>query len=324
MGSLYRGSVEVMSAPRTIAITGAGGFVMRGVTEAMLAHGWHVIAVDRAFASDLREAWANENVLFIETDASQLPPLENVDTLIMGAAITASPDEIGLTEEDHYRANVNPVLHGLEWARKHKVRRVIAVSSSAVYAHTDGEIFESHPPTPEGLYAVAKASIEYLFNTLHSEHGRDCVVVRLSNIYGEGERTSRTRPRISLVGQLIEQVITTGKMQPLDEPARDWTLASDVGKALIALIEEQRLPHALYNVASGQRATTQEIAEMIQRVLPDVTLNQLVVASRPLTRRGWLSNQRLHEDTGFGEWTPLQEGLRRAVYAAQQNLERVP
>ena len=311
------------SQERTVAITGAGGFVMRGVIEAMLAYGWHIVAIDRAFSQAVRDAWATTNVQFIETDAHQLPSLGGVDTLIMGAAITASPDEVHLSEEDHYRANVNPSLHGLEWARKHRVRRVIAVSSSAVYTANEGEVFETNPPTPEGLYAVAKASIEWLFTTLHAEHGRDCAVIRLSNIYGEGEVASVTRPRISLIGQLIEQAITTGTIQPLDEPARDWTLASDVGKALIALIEQDELSHALYNVASGQHVTTQEIALMIQQVLPELTLNQLVVGSRPLTRRGWLSNQRLQHDTDFADWTTMQEGLRRAVTVAQQNLERV-
>lgn len=297
-----------------IIVTGAGGFVMRNAIATFLAQGHHVIALDRAFDPELLAAWSAypQQLQWIETDIRQLPDL-NGDAIILGAAITASPEESGLTPEAHYRANLLPTLHALEWAQSVGVKRVIAVSSSAVYSTTDGAVSEAQPPTPQGLYAAAKSAIEALISTLHAEHNRDACVIRLSNIYGLDENPRPTRPRVSLVARLVEQALSEGMMRPPNEPARDWTFAPDVGSALLALLQTEGLPHALYNVAAEQRLTPQEIAETIQQHVPDA---QIQTSSDPiptLTRRGYLSSEQLRRDTGFSAWTPFNDGVAQVV-----------
>lgn len=297
-----------------IIVTGAGGFVMRNVIATFLSHGHQVIALDRAFDQELLAAWAAypQQVQWIETDTRQLPDL-NGDAIILGAAITASPEESGLTPEAHYLANLLPTLHALEWAQAVGVKRVIAVSSSAVYSATDDAVSEAQPPTPQGLYAAAKSAIEALIATLHAEHNQDACVIRLSNIYGLNEISRSTRPRVSLVARLVEQALSEGTMRPPNEPARDWTFAPDVGSALLALLQTERFPQALYNIAAEQRFTPQEIAETIRQLVPDAAVQPAEAPPLTLTRRGYLSSQRLRQDTGFSAWTPFSDGVAQIV-----------
>jgi nucleoside-diphosphate-sugar epimerase len=298
---------------RTVLVTGAGGFVLRSVVDVLTAAGWRVLALDRRFAPALRARWAASSVELIEADAAALPAYAGVDALILGAAITAAPEEVGLTPDAYFEQEMGLFLHGLSWARAQGVRRVIALSSAAVYAQADGPIDEDHPTRPLGMYAVVKASVEALCHTLKTLHGRDCAAVRLSSVYGPDESASASRPRISLIGQMIHDALTTGRIHPVDEPARDWTLASDIGHALMALIDAPALPHAIYNLASQERATPLEIARLLQGLRPEVSIADPVPSAAPPTRRGWLSHQRLADDTGFRRWTPLAEGLRLAL-----------
>lgn len=297
-----------------LIISGAGGFVMRNAITTFLARGHHVVALDRTFDAELLAFWAAypHQLQWIETDTRQLPDVTG-DAIILGAAITASPEESGLTPEAHYRANLLPTLHALEWAQSVGVKRVIAVSSSAVYSATDGAVSEAQPPTPQGLYAAAKSAIEALISTLHAEHNRDACVIRLSNIYGLDENPRPTRPRVSLVARLVEQALSDGTMRTPNEPARDWTFAPDVGSALLALLQTERFPHAVYNVAAEQRFTPQEIAETIQQLVPEAAIQPREEPPLALSRRGYLSSEQLRRDTAFSSWTPFHDGVAQIV-----------
>lgn len=297
-----------------VLVTGAGGFVCRSIVEALLSAGHAVVAVDRTFDHDLWQRW-QESVTLIEADAAALPPVP-ADALVHGAAVTASPEDRNETPEANFRANIEPLLAALDWARDHHVKRSVFISSSAVYAETPpGPVTEDWPVTPDGLYASAKAAMEALVSALRRRYARDVLVIRLSSVYGPGEHTRATRPRISQVAHALHEALTTGCIT-VDRPdtARDWTFAPDIGRAVQGLLTAPALNYPLYHVASQQILTDLEIAQHIQAMLPDTAL---VIAAEPttpaLTRRGWLSNDRLRREIGFDRWTPFREGLAQMI-----------
>lgn len=306
-----------MSQPKRVLVTGAGGFVCRHIIQAVLDNGMNVIAVDRSFDTNLHRHWTTNyagRIQILEFDLNALPSLP-VDFVVHGAAITASAKEMGVSAEDHLRANLEITLDLLAWADRNHAQRTICISSSAVYRETDGIVTEDQPTTPDNLYAIAKATTESLVETLRRSFGRDVITIRLSNIYGTGEISRLSRPRVSLITRMVGEALTTGKIS-IDRPdeARDWTSASDVGQAVCALLNQTHLNHALYNVASEQVLTTHELAETIISHMPEA---YIVFAqsedTSSLTRRGYLSHQRLLDDTGFDDWTPLFQGIAQVI-----------
>jgi len=122
---------------------------------------------------------------------------------------------------------------------------------------------------------------------------------------------------VSLVAKLIQQAMQTGKISAYrDDPPRDWTFAPDVGAAVAALLKQETLHHALYNVASEQVLSPVDIATVIHQFMQSVELD-IRDGSNPdapaLTRRGYLSHQRLQAETGFTGWTPFADGIRQAL-----------
>lgn len=305
-----------MSAQRVL-ITGAGGFVCRNITHALLEAGNLVVAADRAFDEDLKSRWTTQwgsRITLFEGDILTLPAFE-VDALIHGAAITASPEEIGQTPEENFRDNMNPVLTMLEWAQRQQVRRAVFISSGAVYRTTEpGPVDEAVPASPYGIYAVAKHATETLIETLRGDYGRDVICIRLSSIYGADEIARATRPRTSLVSRLIADALKTGKVRiNAGDAARDWTFALDVGRAVERLLAAATLSHALYHVASGEVITPLEMAQAIQQHLPELHITADSAPSESHPRRGYLRSDRLAADTGFNQWTPFNQGIKQVI-----------
>lgn len=301
-----------------VLVTGAGGFVCSNIVLSLAAQGYAVTAADRVFDPQLAVLFRQHNIQMITTDLSSMLDL-HPDYLIHGAAITADPAE-GENPEDHFRANVNPALKMLEWARDHQVKRFIFISSSAVFrGSTVSTLTETTPTTPNGLYAVAKHAVELLIQTLRQDYGRDVLAVRLGNIYGINEVTRATRPRVSLVGTLIQHALTEQHLSvPAASPSVDWTFAGDIGYALSALLQTPELPHALYHVTSGETLTALQIAHGLGQLLPGITVN---TEANPVMFRGHMTPERLKMDTGFSSWTAFQDGLRQTVMWFKNQLE---
>lgn len=314
-----------MTAPQVL-VTGAGGFLGRHIVDALLAAGWRVAALDRAFDQSLIELWRNhaEQLTLLTGEAETLPEMA-ASAIVHAAALTASPGELALSPEDHLRGNFEPALRALEWAAKRGARAVLVSSSAVFRASAPAPLDETSPANPFGLYAVAKAAAESLAETLRVEYGRDVAVVRLSNIYGPGELPRLTRPRLSLVARLLAQALTTGMIRVYrDDARRDWTFAPDVGRAIAAILAVKQLNHSLYHVASGQLRTSEQVGQAIASDMPDVIVETFAGADPallPQTRLGILTSQRLLEDVGFSEWTSFEDGIAQTVAWARAQVE---
>jgi UDP-glucose 4-epimerase len=310
--------------PRLL-VTGAGGFVFGTALPIWRALGYQVIALDQHFSAQQRARF--EGIRLVEGDVEHiLPRLAPVDAVVHGAAVTASPEECGMTPEAHLLANLTPALRVFEWAATGGVRRVIGVSSGAVFTSTSGVVGEDQPVTPQGTYATAKAALEAHAATLRTQYGRDVLMVRLGNLYGPDERASASRPRLSLIGRMLSDALERGCLR-LPDPAlpdphrREWTYAPDIASAIHALLQAEWLQHPLYQLAAGALADRFQIARIIQAALPDVRVETGEQDDLPaLTRRGVLSHARLLQDTGFNAWTPLERGLQQALATARPQL----
>lgn len=310
-----------MTISSRLLITGAGGFVCSNIVPVLLGYGYTIVALDRAFDGALRTKWLTRwpnQIELIEAESTAIHTIR-ADAILHGVAVTAGPEDLGQTPEDNLRVNLEPMLAALDWARQQKAKRAIFVSSSAVFSVSNGEITEDTPTIPRGIYAVVKQTTESLTQTLFEEYAGDVVTVRLSSVYGLNEQARSSRPRTSPVSMMLQEALETGTLTVYRESlARDWTFAPDLGHALHQLLLRPKLQHALYNLGSGELLTALHIAQAIQALLPDVKVNILEQSDPNMaasTRRGWLSNQRLRQETGFHNWTPFAQGMQQVIEA---------
>ncbi len=227
-----------MSAPGSVLVTGAGGFVGGALAVVVAALGWAVTALDREFDAAARARLHGCTLVTAalgDTAPADLPPATLV---IHAAAITTPASDLGWTPAAHVAANVRPLVAMLEYAARTRPAAFVFLSSSGVFAAGDGGdvLTDADVPTGTSPYAAAKRAGELL--TVAALEGISAAhVVRLGYLYGPHETARPTRARPSLVVRWLEAARAARPLVvPSSDPTRDWTFTPDLAPALARLV----------------------------------------------------------------------------------------
>lgn len=206
--------------------------------------------------------------------------------------------------------NVRMSIHLFEACRSAGVRRVVFLSSGgAIYGDSrSGAIAEWHATSPISPYGIGKLAIEGYLRFYRRKFGLDSLVLRLSNVYGPGQRTSHGRHGVISVfldraraGQPI-QIFGDGSM------SRDYVYVEDVA-TLIAT--QMFLPkhHDIYNVGSGEGTTVLQLAEAVQRAVGRPLEREYVPVPTSYVREIVLDCSRAQQEWGPLDLTPIKRGI---------------
>lgn len=296
-----------MSRPRAVLITGAGGFVGSALAEGFAALGWRVTAVDRAFDAATRARLAGSDMVTADLDASAPGDLPAVPLVIHAAAVTTDPAELGWTPAAHIAANTRPLLLMLEHAARTRPEAFVFVSSSGVFAASDGHgvLTDADSPTGRSPYAAAKRAGELL--TVAALEGIVAAhVIRLGYLYGPGEvaRPSRTRPS-AVARWLAAARAGQPLVVPANDPVRDWTFTPDLALVVARLVARRPADRAVH-VCSPFVATDSAMAARIAAQVPGARCTTAAaVAAKPPMQASDLSC------LGPATWTAPDDALAR-------------
>lgn len=173
-------------ARRTIALTGASGFVGRRVLPRLLEAGFAVRSLSRSGAAETQGVVDVRGSL--EEDDGLWRLVEGAEALVHLAGVAHTR----LTsEEDKARAratNLEGARRLFTLAKRAGVRRLVFLSSAHVYAGQRGaNLTETSPTRPDGLYAEMKLGAEAAARTLAGP-GFAVVVLRPPLVYGGGAK----------------------------------------------------------------------------------------------------------------------------------------
>jgi UDP-glucuronate 4-epimerase len=201
--------------------------------------------------------------------------------------------------------NIGGTANVLEAARRAGARRIVFISSGAVYGSSspDREMNEASPLKPDGIYGATKAAGEMLVRGFGARFGLDFVILRPASIYGPRRRT------FSIPGYLLACAIDGiyAHVRGGDQ-ALDFIYVDDVANAvMLALETEIGLSHA-YNIATGVKHTGAEIAEMVRELVPGSRV-EAEAGLGDLPAEGHYSIELAKRDLGFQANYDLPEGM---------------
>ena len=266
----------------SILILGGAGFVGLNLAEAFLAKGRHVTVFDRsppppsACQAFERLPGRFEAVSGDVTDAAALGGVivSGVDTLVLGAAVTAGAERDAREPRTVLAVNLASQVPALELARDAGVRRVVNLSSAAAYGaagQREARLDETVPADPVGLYAVTKFASERVAARLGALWGMDVVSLRLSGVFGPWERATGWRDTLSPHLQAAS-LAEAGAPAFLGRPGlRDWIYAPDVAEAVVRVVEADRLAYPVYNVSAPERWSVLEWGRLLETAHPGFT-----------------------------------------------------
>jgi len=298
-----------------VLVTGGAGFVGSALVRRLFERGYSVRVIDDLSAGD--PARLPPEVSFTRGDVKDLPRLwtllQGVDCVYHLAARVSVPESVRFPRE-YNTANVDGTVSVLEAARDVGVRRVVLVSSGAIYgAQQHQPVHESLPPAPDSPYAVSKLAAEQYLHTIGRLCDFETVSVRVFNAYGPGQQLPAVHPPV--IPQVLRQVLGGGSVvvHGSGVQTRDFVYINDVVDALIAAGTAPHVNRRVINVGSGIETSVNDLVALIGAVTghePHLlhTTQQSAGVSRlcaDLTLAGEL--------LGFRPRVFLEEGLRRIV-----------
>jgi UDP-glucose 4-epimerase len=245
-----------------ILIFGGTGFVGLNIAAALLARGHAVTLFDRAgLPPAAKQSFARhaDRLKIVQSDITDRQAVEEVialgcEAIILGAAITAGPEREAADPETILCVNLLAQTPVLLAAQRHRVGRIINLSSGSAYganAFGSTPLDEETACDPVSLYAITKFASEKVAARLAALWQCDIVSVRLSAVFGPWERATGVRDTLSPQAQMLA-AMQQGREAVLARPGvRDWIYATDVAEAVTLLIEAARPKHQLYNISTG-------------------------------------------------------------------------
>jgi len=262
-----------------ILVFGGTGFVGLNIAAALLARGHAVTLFDRAGVppeAGRDFAVFGNRLTAIQSDVTDNQAVEaaiasGYDAIILGAAITAGPAREASDPETILRVNLLAQTPILIAARTSGAKRIINLSSAAVYgasAFRNALLDEETPCDPASLYAITKFASEKIAARLAGLWQQEIISVRLSAVFGPWERSNDVRDTPSPQAQILA-AMQEGRAAVLQRPGvRDWIYAVDVAEAVTLLIEAGKPKHRLYNISTGAEWSALQWGEELAALHP--------------------------------------------------------
>ena len=261
-------------------IVGGGGFIGLNIAEALLRAGRETVLFDRAVPPQaLTELGAIGPACKVVTgdvrDATQVAAAftGGIDSVVYGAAITADAARDAADPEMIIDINLTGLVRVLRAARDAGVRRVINLSSgsalgAAAFPADGGLLDESVLPDPQAMYGITKFASERVAARLGKLWGLDVVSARLSGVFGPFEHDTGVRDTLSPLYQVLT-TLDRGGVALLPRPGlRDWTYATDIAEAVLALGGARTLARPIYNISTGRAFSVLDFGQALAKDMP--------------------------------------------------------
>ncbi|KAF5414812.1 MAG: UDP-glucose 4-epimerase [Candidatus Methanophagaceae archaeon] len=252
-----------------IVITGGAGFIGSNIAEVLSKDNANeVIVLDDLSTGKLANT-KEMAIKFVNGSITDLELLQtvfkDVDYVLHQAAIPSVPRSINEPIASN-NANITGTLNVLVAARDRNVKKVVYASSSSVYGDTPKlPKREDMTPTPLSPYAVTKLTGEHYCNVFNEVYGLKTVALRYFNVYGP--KQDPHSDYAAVIPKFVSRVLR-------DEPpviygdgqqTRDFTFVKDVVTANIRAMKSAAT--GVFNIASGNRITIQELAELVMKLM---------------------------------------------------------
>jgi UDP-glucose 4-epimerase len=293
-------------------ITGAAGFLGSNLANFLVREGHQVRGLDDLSTGDPQSL--SPDVLFTRGDVNDRPRLwtllQDVDCVYHLAARVSVPESV-LYPREYNATNVGGTVSLMEAMRDVGVRRVVLISSGAVYGDQGAQpLLESATPNPRSPYAVSKLAAEFYVRTIGDLWGIETVSLRVFNAYGPGQRLPVSHPPV--IPNYLRQSVRGGTivMHGDGSQTRDYVYVDDVVSAMIASATAPNINHLVINIGSGVEVSIRDLVRLVREVTgadPEVLTSP---RNDPGVSRMCASLALARDRLGYQPHFSLDQGLR--------------
>jgi UDP-glucose 4-epimerase len=270
--------------PMNFLITGVAGFLGSALANQLAREGQQVRGLDDLSTGNPDSLY--EDVHFTRGDVNDRPKLwtllQDVDCVYHLAARVSVPESM-LYPREYNAVNVGGTVSLMEAMRDVGVRRVVLISSGAVYGDQGQQpLKESATPNPGSPYAVSKLSSEYYIRTIGRLWGIETVILRVFNAYGPGQNLPPAHPPV--IPNFLRQAVRNGTIVIHSDGSqtRDYVFVDDVVRAMVAAATAPSINETILNVGSGTETSVRALARLVR----EATNSQAEIIYNPRSEAG--------------------------------------
>ena len=244
-----------------ILITGGLGFIGSKIIKQLDKSKYSITIIDNKSSNVLEDF---ENCKILNMDLSDKEILkknfdEKFDIALHLAGQTSGPASIEDPEKD-VRLNVLMTINTILLCKKLNVKKFIFASTFAVYGDSNKQLLDEDDNCyPKSIYGVSKKSCEEYIKILCSEYKMNYIILRMFNVYGEGQDLNRDNQGIVKI--FLKQVSENNQINVKGsvDRFRDLVHVDDVVNAWLISIDNDKINNKTFNVGTGKKTTIKEL-----------------------------------------------------------------
>ncbi len=313
-----------------IVVLGGGGFLGSHLCDHLLGRGDAVVCVDD-FSTGRRANVAHlddhPGFALVEADVSRGIPVDGPVSAVCNLASPASPPDYLALPLETLAVGSEGTRHGLELARRHDARFLLASTSEVygdpeVHPQSEGYWGNVNPVGPRSVYDEAKRFAEALTMAHHRRRGTDVAIARIFNTYGPRLRPDDGR----VVSNFLLQALRGEPLTVYGDGSQTRSLCyvEDEVRGLVALLDSDLTGPV--NIGSPDEYTVLQLARTVIELLgsSSVVEHRPLPTDDPTRRRPDITRAR--RELGWEPTTSLADGLARTAthLAGSAGLPDVP
>jgi len=245
-----------------VLVTGGAGFLGSHVVQELLLSGHEPVVLDNLTTGFAANTPVGVPLIRadVRDDLTELLAANRPHVVIHLAAQVSVPLSVQDPGND-LAVNVNGTVNVMEAAARQGVRKVISVSSAAVYGHPQRlPLTEASPTLPLAPYGLSKLTAEQYVRLLGALRGIAYTIIRPANIYGPRQVCSGEG---AVVPAFLERM-RAGRDPVIHgdgSQTRDFIYVRDIARAILQALD---LGDGLtLNVSTGVRTSVNELWHLL-------------------------------------------------------------
>ena len=162
-----------------------------------------------------------------------------------------------------------PFITFTECISKLNVKKIIFASSAGtIYGPSNQKVNEDFDKKPFSPYGIIKLTMEYFLNYFKAKYSINFDIYRVSNVYGDGQNTSKG---LGIINTFIENILNKNQIQVFGngENIRNYVYVKDVSELLSYSLFTDMNESNIYNIASNDSISINALINEIRHIVTE-------------------------------------------------------